>query len=56
MPGISKRVIFLDNPRVDISASAIREMVAKGESIDHIVPSPVVEYIKEHKLYTQQEV
>jgi len=57
MPGISKRVVFLDKPRVDISASAIREMVAKGESIDHLVPGPVAGYIKEHKLYTaNQEV
>jgi nicotinate-nucleotide adenylyltransferase len=53
LPGISKKVIFLDKPRVDISATIIRELVAKGESINHLVPAPVAEYIKKNKLYTQ---
>jgi len=52
VPGISGRVVLLDKPQVDISASAIREMAARGEPIDHLVPGPVAEYIKEHKLYT----
>lgn len=52
VPGISERVVFLEKPQVDISASAIREMVAGGKSIDHLVPVPVADYIKEHKLYT----
>ncbi len=52
VPGISERVVFLEKPQVDISASAIREMAARGESIDHLVPGPVADYIKEHKLYT----
>lgn len=51
VPGISRRVVFLEKPRVDISASAIREMAARGLSIDHLVPGPVAAYIKEHKLY-----
>jgi nicotinate-nucleotide adenylyltransferase len=53
LPGISKKVIFLDRPKVDISATVIREMVAEGESIDHLVPGPVAEYIKKNKLYRQ---
>ena len=53
LPGISKKVIFLDRPKVDISATAIREMAANGESIDHLVPKPVAEYIKKNKLYRQ---
>jgi nicotinate-nucleotide adenylyltransferase len=51
VPGISRRVVFLEKPRVDISATAIREMAARGESIDHLVPGPVADYIKKHKLY-----
>lgn len=51
VPGISERVVFLEKPQVDISASSIREMVAKGESIDRLVPGPVADYIKKHKLY-----
>jgi len=52
IPGISKKVILLDKPQVDISATAIREKVAAGESIDHLVPGGVAEYIKKNKLYT----
>jgi nicotinate-nucleotide adenylyltransferase len=57
IPGIAKRVVFLEKPRVDISATAIREKVAGGESIDHLVPGPVADYIKKHGLYrAEQEV
>ncbi len=52
VPGISGRVVFLDKPQVDISASDIRDLAAKGESIDRLVPGPVADYIKENKLYT----
>ena len=51
MPGISKKVIFLENPKVDISATEVRELAARGESIEHLVPKPVAEYIKKNKLY-----
>ncbi len=52
LPGISQRVVLLDKPHVDISASAIRKMAADGKSIESLVPESVAEYIKEHKLYT----
>ncbi len=51
IPGISEKVIFLEKPYIDISATAVREMVSQGESIDHLVPKPVAEYIKKNKLY-----
>ncbi len=53
LPGISERVILLDKPRVDISATEIRELTAKGETIDHLVPEAVAKYIKKNKLYQQ---
>jgi nicotinate-nucleotide adenylyltransferase len=52
IPGISKKVIFMEKPRLDISATVIREKVARHEAIDHLVPGLVAEYIKKHKLYT----
>jgi nicotinate-nucleotide adenylyltransferase len=52
IPGISKKVIFLEKPNIDISATAIREKIARGESIDHLVSGPVEAYIKKHKLYS----
>jgi nicotinate-nucleotide adenylyltransferase len=51
IPGITKKVIFLEKPDIEISATAIREMVSHGKSIEHLVPAPVAEYIKIHKLY-----
>jgi nicotinate-nucleotide adenylyltransferase len=52
VPGISRRVVFLEKPQVDISASAIRELAARGLSLRHLVPEPVAEYIRQHKLYS----
>jgi GTP-binding protein len=52
LPGITQKVIFLDKPRIDISATEIREMAAEGESIDQVVPEAVAQYIKKNRLYT----
>jgi nicotinate-nucleotide adenylyltransferase len=51
IPGLSQRVTLMDKPEIDISASAIRNRVARGLSIHHLVPEPVDEYIRQHKLY-----
>jgi nicotinate-nucleotide adenylyltransferase len=53
VPGISARVVFLEWPCVDISASAIREAVGRGDPIDHLVAEKVAGYIKEHRLYVK---
>lgn len=52
IPGISERVMLLDKPQIDISASAIRELAAQGLPLRHLVPEPVEEYIRQHKLYS----
>jgi len=54
IPGLSLRVILLDKPRVDISATEIRRRVAQGLPISHLVPEAVARYIKEHRLYSAQ--
>jgi nicotinate-nucleotide adenylyltransferase len=51
IPGLSQSVILLDKPWIDINASEIRQRVARGLSISHLVPEPVERYIKQHKLY-----
>ena len=51
IPGLSQRVMLMDKPEIDISASAIRGRVARGLSIDHLVPESVERYIKQHRLY-----
>ncbi|HEY83213.1 MAG TPA: nicotinate-nucleotide adenylyltransferase [Dehalococcoidia bacterium] len=51
IPGVSQRVMLLDEPYIDVSASDIRERVARGLSVRHLVPEPVNRYLKEHRLY-----
>ncbi len=51
IPGISKKVIILDEPLINISSTVIRERVAGGLSIEHLVPETVSEYIGKYRLY-----
>jgi nicotinate-nucleotide adenylyltransferase len=45
------RVVFFDMPRIDLSSSAIRERVATGRPIRHLVPEAVAEAIRDRRLY-----
>ena len=56
IPGLSHRVILLDKPEVDVSASDIRERIVRGVSISGLVPEVVEEYIREHGLYLGKQV
>lgn len=52
IPGITERVVLLDKPLINISASAIRELAWRGLSLRHLVPESVAEYIIKHKIYS----
>jgi nicotinate-nucleotide adenylyltransferase len=51
IPGISNSLTVLDEPKVHISATEIRERVRKGRPIDDLVPEAVAEYIRKKGLY-----
>jgi nicotinate-nucleotide adenylyltransferase len=51
LPGITRKVVFLPGPHIDISATSIKKKASRGEEIDDLVPGPVARYIKNHKLY-----
>ena len=53
IPGLSRRLIIMEKPLMDISATEIREKASHGLSISDLVPEPVAEYIKKHKLYSR---
>ncbi len=51
VPGVSRRVIFMTEPCVDISATDIRVRVRQGLPLTDLVPAAVERYIEEHGLY-----
>jgi len=38
-------------PEMAISSSGIRQRLARGESVDGLVPPAVLRYITQHRLY-----
>ncbi len=51
VPGISGRIILLNSPHIDISATGIRERVAGGLPYGSFVPAAVAHYILHKGLY-----
>jgi len=51
LPDLADRAVFLDGPRIRLSASTLRERAAAGRSLRYLVPDAVAAYIDDHGLY-----
>lgn len=51
VPDFAGRAIFLDGPRLRLSASELRGRAAAGRSLRYLVPDAVAAYIGDHGLY-----
>lgn len=40
---------------LDVSATALRGLIARGGSLRYLLPDPVIAYIHEHRLYKEQD-
>lgn len=45
-------LFFQPVTQLDISATAIREIIATNKNPNYLLPNKVIDYIKQHKLYT----
>jgi nicotinate-nucleotide adenylyltransferase len=54
IPGIRERLVWLDAPRLDLSATDLRRRVREGLPIRYLVPPAVEAYIREHRLYARE--
>jgi len=53
-PSARGSIVFLDGPRIRMSASEVRERASAGRSIRYLVPDAVAAYIGDHGLYQDQ--
>lgn len=51
IPGISRRIAWIDAPTIEIASRVLVERIAAGRSVRYQLPDAVYEYIKEHRLY-----
>ncbi len=54
LPGLRERLHLLSGPKIAISASEIRHLVARGLPVRHLLPAGVEGYIREHGLYREE--
>jgi nicotinate-nucleotide adenylyltransferase len=51
LPPLAERLVWLDVPPVDFSATDLRRRVREGLPLRYLVPPPVEAYIREHNLH-----
>ena len=53
---LARRIVSIDAPTTDVSATVIRQRIAAGESIAGLVPPLVRQHIEQHGLYTSSRM
>lgn len=51
VPGLGSRVVWLEMPHVDVSATVLRRHAVAGKGLGDRMPVSVEAYIREHRLY-----
>ena len=54
LPGIKQRLLFMETPQFDISATDLRARIAEGRPIKYQTPDSVESYIVQYGLYRQK--
>lgn len=54
LPSARASIVFLDGPRIRMSASEVRERASVGRSVRYLVPDAVAAYIGDHGLYQDE--
>lgn len=49
------RIVTHELTALDVSATALRALIAGGESLRYLLPDAVIAYIHEHRLYREQD-
>lgn len=55
LPGLLEKIRWIDAPRLDISATHIRRLVAEGKAFRYYVPEQVFAYIQKNQLYRTED-
>lgn len=50
-----KTIQFVTLRDIDVSASDVRRKLRRGESVEHLTPSSVIQYVSENALYTPRD-
>lgn len=52
LPGLRSRVQLFESPLIEISATAIRQRLGRGQSVRYLVPDTVRRYLETNHLYS----